>query len=114
MSSNLLVGSVVYGGAGIGCKVLKIKGAALIVQTPNGIRKIAFSKVVKVEAPTDFWIGDRVTLQDKYMYRAGDVGTIESIDSQGIQILWDIQPQSPLRWRTFQSEELELIDRGRS
>ena len=112
MSSKLLVGSIVYGVAGIGCQVLKIEGANLIIQTPNGIRKIAFSKVVKVEAPTPFWIGDRVTLRDKYLYRAGDIGTVELIGYQGIQILWDIPPHPPLRWRTFQPVELELIERG--
>ncbi len=113
MSSKILVGSIVYGSAGIGCKVLEIAGHSLTIQTSKGIGKIDFSRVLKVET-LEFCLGDRVTLQDKYIYRAGDVGTIESIDSQGIQILWDIQPQSPLRWRTFQSEELELIDRGRS
>lgn len=112
MSSKLLVGSVVYGAAGIGCKVLKIENDALTIQTPNGVRKIAFSKVLKVDAPTDFYIGDRVTLIDKYMFRAGDVGNVEEINSQGIQILWDTHPQPPLGSRTFPPEEVELIDRG--
>ena len=111
MNSKLLVGSVVYGSAGIGCKVLKIEGPDPIVQTLNGIRKIAFSRIVKVEAPTSFWIGDLVTLQDKYMYRAGDVGIVESIDSQSIQIRWGTTPQPQLHWRILQSEQLELIDR---
>jgi hypothetical protein len=111
MSSKLLIGSIVYGAAGIGCKVLKIENDALIIQTPNGVRKIAFSKVLKVDAPTDLYIGDRVTLIDKYMVRAGEVGTVEDINSQGIQIFWDIHPQPPLGWRTFPPEEVELIDR---
>ena len=92
--------------------MLKSENDALTIQTPNGVRKIAFSKLLKVYAPTDLYIGDRATLVDKYMFRAGDVGTVEEIDSQGIQILWDIHPQPPLGWRTFQFEELELIDRG--
>jgi hypothetical protein len=112
MNSKLLIGSIVYGAAGIGCKVLKIENDSLTIQTPNGVRKIAFSKVLKVDVPTDFYIGDRVTLVDKYRLRAGDIGTVEDVNSQGIQILWDIYPQPPLGWRTFPSEEVELIDRG--
>jgi hypothetical protein len=40
-----------------------------------------------VETSTDFYLGDRVTLFEKYMLRAGDIGTVEKINSQGIQIL---------------------------
>jgi hypothetical protein len=51
MNSKLLIGSVVYGAAGIGCKVLAVEGDTLTVETPKGTRKISLSKVVKVENP---------------------------------------------------------------
>ena len=51
MNSKLLIGSVVYGAAGIGCKVLAVHGDTLTVETPNGTRTISSSKVVKVETP---------------------------------------------------------------
>ena len=117
MNFKPLIGSVVYGAAGIGCKVLEIEGDTLIIQTNKGIRRIAVCKVLKVlkaEPPTDFCIDDRVTLVDKYMFRSGDIGTIELIDSQGIRICWDTPPQPPQLWRTFSSQELELIQRGYS
>lgn len=114
MNFKPLIGSVVYGAAGIGCKVLEIEGDTLIIQTNKGIRRIAVSKVLKVELLTDFCIDDRVTLVDKYMFRSGDIGTIELIGSQGIQICWDTPPQPPQLWRTFRSEQLELIQRGYS
>jgi hypothetical protein len=76
------------------------------------MRRIAASKVLKVEPLTHFYIGDRVTLLDKYMVRAGDIGTIESIDSKGICVWWDSLPQPPQLWRTFSSTELELKQRG--
>lgn len=50
-SSKLLIGSVVYGAAGIGCKVLAVEGDTLTVKTPKGTRTIHLSKVVKVENP---------------------------------------------------------------
>jgi hypothetical protein len=49
MSSKILVGSIVYGAAGIGCTVLKVEGDTLTVETLKGMRTIALSKVVKVE-----------------------------------------------------------------
>jgi hypothetical protein len=51
MNSKLLIGSVVFGAAGIGCKVLVVEGDILTVETPKGTRKISSSKVVKVENP---------------------------------------------------------------
>jgi hypothetical protein len=50
-NSKLLIGSVVYGAAGIGCKVLGVEGDTLTVETPKGTRTIPLSKVVKVENP---------------------------------------------------------------
>jgi hypothetical protein len=49
MNSKFIIGSVVYGAAGIGCKVLAVEGDTLTVETPKGIRTIHFSKVVNVE-----------------------------------------------------------------
>lgn len=62
MNSKLLIGSIVYGAAGIGCKVLAIEGDTLTVETPKGTRTISSSKVVKVipPRPKAFKLGDRV------------------------------------------------------
>jgi hypothetical protein len=49
MNSKFIIGSVVYGAAGIGCKVLAVEGDTLTVETPKGLRTIHFSKVVNVE-----------------------------------------------------------------
>jgi hypothetical protein len=51
MNSKLLIGSVVYGAAGIGARVLAVEGDTLTVETPKGTRTISSSKVVKVENP---------------------------------------------------------------
>jgi hypothetical protein len=61
-NSKLLIGSVVYGSAGIGCKLLEVKGDTLTVETPKGNRTISSSKVVKVipPRPKAFKLGDRV------------------------------------------------------
>ncbi len=61
-NSKLLIGSIVYGAAGIGCKVLAIEGDTLTVETSKGTRTIHFSKVVKVIPPRlkTFKLGDRV------------------------------------------------------
>ena len=62
MNSKLLIGSVVYGAAGIGARVLAIEGDTLTVETPKGTRTISSSKVVKVIPPRPkvFKLGDRV------------------------------------------------------
>jgi hypothetical protein len=89
MNSKLLIGSVVYGAAGIGCKVLAVEGDTLTVKTPKGTRTIPLTKVVRVENPEaeitkvtplkktirEFLkVGDRV-----YIPACGKYGTIERI-----------------------------------
>jgi hypothetical protein len=75
-NSKLPIGSVVYGAAGIGCKVLAVEGDTLTVETPNGTRTISSSKVVKVipPPPKAFKLGDRV-----YIPACDKFGTIERI-----------------------------------
>jgi hypothetical protein len=93
MNSKLSIGSVVYGAAGIGCKVLAVEGDTLTVETPKGTRKISSSKVVRVEtsAPavvkfippvTSFKLGDRV----KY------IGSDFNLKTQyaGVLAVWEI------------------------
>ena len=94
MNSKFLIGSVVYGAAGIGCKVLAVEGDTLTVETPKGTRKISSSKVVKVETPdtdvgrvsisparkliTKFKLGDRVTyIGSDFNLKKQYVGTLE-------------------------------------
>jgi hypothetical protein len=61
MNSKLTIGSIVFGAAGVGCRVLSIEGDTLTVKTGNGIRKIPSSKVQRVIPPGNrFEIGDRV------------------------------------------------------
>jgi hypothetical protein len=49
MNSKILVGSTVYGLAGVGCKVLSIEGDTLTIETSRGEGTIAISRVVKVD-----------------------------------------------------------------
>jgi hypothetical protein len=51
MTSNLSVGSIVYGSAGVGCMVLEIDGDVLTVQTPKGTGMIDRSRIIKVDPP---------------------------------------------------------------
>jgi hypothetical protein len=63
-----------------------------------------------------FTIGDRVTMRDDYHVRAADTGTVEVITEIGIQVLWNNNSpheklkQPPTMGRTFDAEELKLID----
>jgi hypothetical protein len=88
-NSKLLIGSVVYGAAGIGCKVLKVEGDTLTVETSKGIRTIHFSKVVKVVPPRPkaFKLGDRVEyVGSDFSLKKQYAGTLE---------VWEIS-KSPL------------------
>ena len=80
MNSKLLIGSVVYGAAGIGCKVLAVQGDTLTVETPKGTRTISSSKVVKVipPRPKAFKIGDRVEyIGSDFNLKTQYAGTLE-------------------------------------
>jgi hypothetical protein len=61
MNSKILVGSTVYGLAGVGCKVLSIEGDTLTIETSRGEGKIAISRVVGVEPPS---LIDRLLMLD--------------------------------------------------
>jgi hypothetical protein len=52
MNSNVSIGSIVYGAANIGCKVLEIDGETLTIETDSGECFIPFSRVVRVEPPS--------------------------------------------------------------
>jgi hypothetical protein len=80
MNSKLVIGSVVYGAAGIGCKVLAVEGDTLTVETPKGIRTISLSKVVKVVPPRPkaFKLGDRVEyIGSDFNLKTQYAGTLE-------------------------------------
>jgi hypothetical protein len=52
MISKITIGSIVYGTANIGCKVLEIDGDTLLtIETIDGKGLIPFSRVVRVEPP---------------------------------------------------------------
>jgi hypothetical protein len=51
MNIDISIGSIVYGAANIGCKVLEIEGDTLTIQTDDGEGLIPFSRVLKVEPP---------------------------------------------------------------
>ncbi|WP_373539337.1 hypothetical protein [Chamaesiphon sp.] len=49
MNSKILIGSTVYGSAGLGCKVLSIDGDTLTIETSRGEGIIPISRVVNVD-----------------------------------------------------------------
>jgi hypothetical protein len=51
MEPSISIGSIVYGEANIGCKVLEINGDTLTIETIDGKGLIPFSRVLKVEPP---------------------------------------------------------------
>jgi hypothetical protein len=51
MNSKVTLGSVVYGLAGVGCKVLAIDGDTITIETPSGQRKTSIDRVLRVEPP---------------------------------------------------------------
>ncbi len=51
MNSKVTLGSVVYGLAGVGCKVLAIDGDTITIETPSGQRKTSIDRVLSVEPP---------------------------------------------------------------
>lgn len=58
-SKTIQIGSIVYGTAGIGCKVLAIEGDILTIETLSGEGKISRSRVIRVENKP-FEVGDLV------------------------------------------------------
>jgi uncharacterized protein YjlB len=118
---KILQGSIVTGKSGKPLKVIGIDGDGLVLESDTGVVKAKRSAIMRIISapPTgqNFHIGDRVTLLDKFMVRAADLGTIEAVTEKGLQVLWDnkIQhepnlKQPPMLWRTFKAEELELIE----
>ncbi len=51
-TSSITIGSIVYGSAGIGCKVLEIDGDDLTIETASGKRITPLDRVLKVEPPS--------------------------------------------------------------
>jgi hypothetical protein len=119
---EILAGSIVTGKSGKPLKVISISGDGLVLESDHGLikaRRSAILRIISAPPPTGqtLHIGDRVTLLDKFMVRATDMGTIEAITDKGIQVLWDNKipgepnlKQPPMLWRTFRADELELVE----
>lgn len=115
--SNLIPpGSIVYGHRGNPLTVLEDRGQTLVVKSGDRQGTVDRTKIERWQYG-GFYLGDRVTIADKYQVRAADVGTVESITDKGIQVLWDnkspYEPnlkQPPKLFRTFPPEDLELIE----
>jgi hypothetical protein len=102
--------------------VISIDADGLVLESGTGIIKARRSAIVRVISTPPatgqiFHVGDRVTLLDKYMVRAAEVGTIEAVTDKGIQVLWDNKiprepnlKQPPMLWRTFRADELKLVE----
>jgi hypothetical protein len=58
-SKTIQIGSIVYGAAGVGCRVLAIEGDILTIETLSGEGKISNSRVIRVENKP-FEVGDLV------------------------------------------------------
>jgi hypothetical protein len=85
MNSKVTIGAVVYGLAGVGCKVLAIDGDTITIETPSGQRKTSIDRVLRVETPkplAQFQLGDRVTY----------IGTNPNLQRQyaGVLEIWEI------------------------
>jgi hypothetical protein len=119
---QILEGSIVTGKSGKPLKVISVDDDGLVLESGDGVIKAKHSAIVQVVSlrlPTGqtLHIGDRVTLLDKFMVRAADVGSIEAITGKGIQVFWDNKSphepnlkQPPMLWRTFRADELELVE----
>lgn len=93
MNSRVTLGSVVYGLAGVGCKVLAIDGDTITIETPSGQRKTSIDRVLRVEPPkslpkppfggiAQFQLGESVTY----------FGTDPNLQRQyaGVLEIWEI------------------------
>jgi hypothetical protein len=124
MNSKLRIGSIVYGAAGIGCKVLAVEGDTLTVETPKGVRKIASSKVEKIEAPTlvvnshrkhivKFEIGDNVEyIGSDFNMKRQYAGTLEvwEISKKDINSYTCLKPNGrTTSWIEFADLQLEVL-----
>jgi hypothetical protein len=126
MSNQIAVGSRVRTAKGMEGTIAQILDGGYLLDTGKRIRVGSVAALLPPE-PTQLppqtiagemlHIGDRVTLLDKFMVRAADVGTIEAISDKGIQVLWDNKSphepnlkQPPVLWRTFRADELELVE----
>lgn len=60
-SSKPPVGAIAFGKSGIGCTVTQIEGDRLVLQTPNGTKRVPIAAIVRWEMPTQkLKQGDRV------------------------------------------------------
>jgi hypothetical protein len=127
---QILEGSIVCGKSGKPLEVVAINGGKVVVKSGDDLLRVDRSAILRVLSspePTQLppqtitgqslHIGDRVTLLDKFMVRAADVGSIQAITGKGIQVLWDNKSphepnlkQPPILWRTFRADELELVE----
>jgi hypothetical protein len=110
-NSKLSIGSVVYGAAGIGCKVLAVEGDTLTVKTPKGIRTIPSSKVVRVIPPvTRFKLGDRVKyIGLDFNLKTQYAGVLEVWEISRVDGYTCLKPNGrATSWIQF--EDLQLVD----
>jgi hypothetical protein len=121
MPLKIIPGAIVAGKSGTPLEVVAIDSEAVTVRTSAGTARAKRSAILRVISSPPFTgqtfhLGDRVTMLDKFMVRAADVGTVEAITQDGIRILWDNNSphephlkQPPVLFRTFPAAELELI-----
>jgi hypothetical protein len=80
-SKTIQIGSIIYGAAGVGCRVLAIDGDILTIKTLSGEGKISRSRVVRVEnKPFEVddlvnYIGRRFTEQYAGELKIWELGT---------------------------------------
>jgi hypothetical protein len=110
------MGAIGYGKRNDPVIILEDRGKTLVIQVGDRKGTVDRSKIDRWQYG-GFYLGDRVTLADKYHVRAADVGTVEAISDKGIRILWDNKvanwaglKQPPALHRTFEANELKLID----
>jgi hypothetical protein len=109
-SSKPPVGAIAFGKSGIGCPVTQVKGDRAVLQTPNGVKRVPLSAIVRWQFPAQkFHPGDRVSINagnpERFRHH-GKVGTVQRFDPKDGTYRIELDDGCAGDWR---SEFLQLV-----